>query len=1273
MRYGFVKRWRGAAVIAALTLALSAPQAIAGPALGVAPSVKTAPVTATAATGATFYNPVADAFDPTIVTDGGFYYLIGTSSTNSLAIRKSPTIAGLRTATPTVVWTGPATGLGSSTLESPHLEKLQGRWYIYLSVSDSPSSNRLAVYALEGSATDPAAAYTLKGVLRDQPTFVGKGVVGPAVTQMPDGRLYFTSTTFGFYIQEMSDPWTMKAGTSLVTINDGSRTYPWEGGTSEISYPFLKTVGGVTRVFVPYSSENGVEHDTNGGPCWSWCIGMFTNTDGNLATPASWAKSAQPVFAGGQSSGMYRVLALGTFTSPDGTEDWLAYNASDSPGTDFGERDAFVQKFSFNADGTPNFGTPVPLNQAQAVPSGEVGSPPAIAPGTTLVDDSFTSGATAWSPASGTWSACDGSYCSTGSGDSLSLTGDVAWTDYSMQASVIVDSAPLSSGVNIVARAAATNRFYNLELHRDGVGTPTWAIAGNYGGTWQTLKGGNYNWTAGVKYWLRLDVNHGKLTGLISTDGVAFTMLGEVSVLNNSVTTGDYGKVGLRAWGGLTARFDDVKVVSDRATYGFYTGVGWTGLTVDAGDSLEANKWFCVNTYNEYCLGGNVLQSTNAIDTSGATDPLPVSAYQTQRWGDTLTPARDDGSFRYVIPSLVPGTSYQVRLHFAELHYTAAGYRKFDVKINGALVLDEFDAVAAAGAPNKAVVREYTAIADGTGHVTLEFLPGQTPGVDHNPMVNAIQIAPSVVVQPFTRTDEQVTDGTFTHVYNPSIGSVAWYINDHTLIRDSSGTWHMFGITDTEPPHSGGEQTFAHATSPSLSGPWTRQAPALTADPALGENFLWAPHVVKNGSTYYMFYAAGGGPADASATSINLATSTDLVTWTKRAAGPLFRDGNLARDPQVVQEGSRWVMYYTATDVPTGGTNIVAYRTSTDLVNWGPRHTAFTDVTTNGMGPTTESPFVVRHGGYWYLFTGPKGSVDAANNPSATVYRSLDPLHFDVTNRVGHTHAHAPEVVQDTDGSWYITSAGWGEGGLSLAPLSWGSSATTGYTVTAPNYRATIVASPKARLASLDIKTADGGWRSLLEPDGRGTQPYAGVGAWGTTDSAGAAASISVSADGLTVTLMGIPIGGQPITADWTFRLGQTSFDTGLVWHVQGTSATSVRELGLSFDTSASPTTNDSGGTNRSGDVAGFPQWTTASGGGSTVAVAYKTGSAWSTTNRWYGHQYSGESLIAWQSVWSSAGATIPVGTYNGGTWRVGVSQVNNDSALAARLSSGLG
>ena len=53
------------------------------------------------------------------------------------------------------------------------------------------------------------------------------------------------------------------------------------------------------------------------------------------------------------------------------------------------------------------------------------------------------------------------------------------------------------------------------------------------------------------------------------------------------------------------------------------------------------------------------------------------------------------------------------------------------------------------------------------------------------------------------------------------------------------------------------------------------------------------------------------------------------------------------------------------------------------------------------------------------------------------VYVSRDPLHWKIEDRVGHLRAHAPEVVRDLDGKWYITDCGWGRRGVFIAPLIW--------------------------------------------------------------------------------------------------------------------------------------------------------------------------------------------------------------------------------------------
>ncbi|WP_328610607.1 glycosyl hydrolase family 32 [Amycolatopsis sp. NBC_00345] len=278
--------------------------------------------------------------------------------------------------------------------------------------------------------------------------------------------------------------------------------------------------------------------------------------------------------------------------------------------------------------------------------------------------------------------------------------------------------------------------------------------------------------------------------------------------------------------------------------------------------------------------------------------------------------------------------------------------------------------------------------------------------------------------------EADLTVGTFAKIYDPSVGeSGPWYLNDHTFIRDLDGTWHVFGITHAEPADPDNEISFAHATAPDLHGPWTKQPFALTVDPAYGETHLWAPHVIRVGATYHMFYCGGG--AESAVSAINLATSKDLFHWTRDPGGTLFHDGYDARDPYVIRIDGRWVLFYTGNTEPSGGNHVVLYRTSHDLRHWSDRDIAYVSPESGTWGGPTESPFVLRHGRYWYLFTGPRLGYAGTD-----VHRSDSPFHFDNADLVTHFPAHAAEVVRDHTG-WYASHAGWGQGGLYLAPITW--------------------------------------------------------------------------------------------------------------------------------------------------------------------------------------------------------------------------------------------
>ena len=114
---------------------------------------------------------------------------------------------------------------------------------------------------------------------------------------------------------------------------------------------------------------------------------------------------------------------------------------------------------------------------------------------------------------------------------------------------------------------------------------------------------------------------------------------------------------------------------------------------------------------DQFFQGGRTYTASAPIDVSAAADPAPQGVYQSERYGN----------FKYTLPGLTPGASYTLRLHFAEIYWSAAGQRIFNVAVNGTAVLSNFDIFAASGGANKAVEKVFTATADSTGAVTVAF------------------------------------------------------------------------------------------------------------------------------------------------------------------------------------------------------------------------------------------------------------------------------------------------------------------------------------------------------------------------------------------------------------------------------------------------------------------------------------------------------------------------------------------------------------------------
>ncbi len=208
-----------------------------------------------------------------------------------------------------------------------------------------------------------------------------------------------------------------------------------------------------------------------------------------------------------------------------------------------------------------------------------------------------------------------------------------------------------------------------------------------------------------------------------------------------------------------------------------------TGLQINAGGGEDYP--FVADTGS---TGGATAESSNAIDTSGVSDPAPQYVYQTSRYGN----------FSYAIPNLTPDTAYTVQLDFAETYWTEAGQREFDVSANGQQELTNFDIVAAAGAANKAVDEQISATADSSGTITLQF-----SSVVDNAQVNGIEVlgaSSSTPTSTPTPTPTPVAGSVQINVGGSAVGSfVADTDYSGGATAESSSTIDTSGVSSPAP------------------------------------------------------------------------------------------------------------------------------------------------------------------------------------------------------------------------------------------------------------------------------------------------------------------------------------------------------------------------------------------------------------------------------------------------------------------------------------------
>lgn len=321
----------------------------------------------------TFTNPVLPTGpDPWVIYKDGFYYYTN-STGNRLDIWKTKTIPGLAAATHKTIWRPTANTAYSKDIWAPELHFLQGKWYMYFAADDGHNAQH-RMYVIENSSKDPLEGeWIFKGQIGD-PT--NKWAIDGSVFENR-GQLYMiwagwegdTNGQQNIYIAKMANPYTI----SGERVKISSPEFEWEkfGDLHDANNPPHVNVNEGPEILM-HKDKLFLIYSASG--CWTdhYALGMLTaNVSADLMDAKSWKKSEKPVFETSKENSVYAPGHNSFFKSPNGKEDWILYHANPGPGCGCGnQRSPRAQKFTWNKDGSPNFGIPVKTGQPLPVPAG---------------------------------------------------------------------------------------------------------------------------------------------------------------------------------------------------------------------------------------------------------------------------------------------------------------------------------------------------------------------------------------------------------------------------------------------------------------------------------------------------------------------------------------------------------------------------------------------------------------------------------------------------------------------------------------------------------------------------------------------------------------------------------------------------------------------------------------------------------------------------------------------------------------------------------------
>jgi GH43 family beta-xylosidase len=292
-------------------------------------------------------------------TDGYYYFTASVPEYDRIEVRRSETIKGIVEAEPVVAWRKHETGPLSALIWAPELHYINGSWYIYYAAAPSKEiveglfQHRM--FVIENKSANPLeGAWEEKGQIKtdwesfalDATSFEHKGQQY-LVWAQKDPNIQGNSN---LYIAPLENPWTIEGPQVMITKPE----YDWEtiGFWVNEGPAVLKRDG---KIFISFS---GSATDEN------YAMGILTaDENSDVMNPTSWSKSTEPVFKTCYESGQYGPGHNSFTISEDGSKDVLVYhvrNYTEIVGDPLYDpnRHTCAKEFTWNPDGTPNFGFP---------------------------------------------------------------------------------------------------------------------------------------------------------------------------------------------------------------------------------------------------------------------------------------------------------------------------------------------------------------------------------------------------------------------------------------------------------------------------------------------------------------------------------------------------------------------------------------------------------------------------------------------------------------------------------------------------------------------------------------------------------------------------------------------------------------------------------------------------------------------------------------------------------------------------------------------------